>query len=102
MANHIEAGRKLLRQKNGGPHRKTIVAGAARGAIFDDGISHADAEIDAIGERVAKAATVHDEIAGIHQPQAGLGVFNPKTRDAGTRAEKTGDAVVLFAIVAIV
>ncbi len=102
MADEIEAGRKFLRRVRRRPDGETIVARAARGAILDDRMAHADAEIDAVGDGVPEAAAVHDKIAGIQDPHPGLGVFAPDARDGGIHAKSSADAVVVFAVIPII
>ena len=78
VADNIEAGRKFLWRVRRRPEGETIVARVARGTILDDRVAHADAEIYSVGDGVAEAATVHDEVAGVIDPDAGSWCVRPR------------------------
>ena len=102
MGDEIAAGGEVGGSVGGGPDGKTVVAGAARGAIGYDGALHANTQIDAVGQSVAKPAAVHHEAGGIDDPRAGLGVFHPDAGDGGIGAVVTAQAIVGFGVIAVI
>ena len=102
MADNIETGRVFLPGMRRRPEGETIIARVARGAILDDRVAHADAEVYPVSDGVAEAAALHDEVAGVVDPHAGLGVFTPDARDGGIHAKSSADAVVVFAVIPVI
>ena len=85
-----------------GPHRITIVAGPARRAVLHDRMIRADAEIDAVGEQVAKPAAVDHEVAPVVNPHAGLRMLHPDAGHRGVLRPGHDHAVVGFVVVPVV
>lgn len=81
IANEVETRLVILLRVRRGPDGETIITGAARGAIADGRVVHAHTEVHAVGNGVAKAASFNQKVAGVVDPNAGLGVLNPEARD---------------------
>jgi hypothetical protein len=70
--------RNRLRNVRGGrPYGKSVVAGAAGGAIVNQGIPHPDIQVVSVRDEISHPAITDDQSVGVTRPTPNFGMFYP-------------------------
>src|ERR1700761_7056144 len=109
MIDSVVARRVNLRSRNrlrnfgsGGPYGKGVVAGAAGGAIVNQGIPHPDIQVVSVRDEISHTAITDDQSVGVTRPTPNFGMFYPNPLDGRSGAVGTKQAIVLFGIAPVI
>jgi hypothetical protein len=106
VAKNVQAWRRrLLHERLIGccrPHGEAIVARVAGCRVLDDRVSRIRTKVDSIGQRIAKTATIHDNVVTTIEPHAYLGVLHSDPGDRGILAACANDPIIRLSVASVV